>query len=527
MTTRQLWGPGVWVAVALAVLGRFAGMLWPLRPDEAGFLLVARAWDPQPDALFHPYFVDRPPSLVALVRVVDAVGGPYALRVVGALACGAAVLLVAAVVRELARGLAGRVAPAPLHLVTVGTALLTAAFLINPQVDAVGVKGELLGVPFILASCLAALRGLRRRSLAAAAAAGFLAMAAVGLKQSLVGGLVFGAVLLLVACATKHLPLRDTARLAAGALVGASIPVVLTIGWAVAAGVDLATLEYAVIGFRSDASAVILNQDNPANGSRTMILLLVFAGTGMVLVMAWCLARIRVALRRLPAPAVAALAMLVVDLAAIALSGSFWRPYLFTLVSPLMMMWACVRVAELGDLSEQDNLALRADGKWHPRREVLLVALCVGSGVISLAAWTGVFWGNGDPPAEYEVGRAIASVADDDETLVVYGGRADLQWASGLDSPYEHLWSLPMRTMDPELEQLRTLLAGPEAPEWFVTAVGLGAWDGIGERALSDVIASRYVDLGVRCEGIVVRRLADAPEVETPRVDCETPRGQR
>lgn len=527
MTTRQLWGAGVWVALALAVLGRFAGMLWPLRPDEAGFLLVARAWDPQPDALFHPYFVDRPPSLVALVRVVDAVGGPYALRAVGALACGAAVLLVAAVVRELARGLAARVAPAPLHLVTVGTALLTAAFLINPQVDAVGVKGELLGVPLILASCLVALRGLRRRSIAAAAAAGLLAMTAVGLKQSLVGGLVFGAVLLFVACVTRRLPLRDTARLAAAALVGATIPVVLTIAWAVAAGVDLATLEYAVIGFRSDASAVIVDQSNAANFTRSGVLLLVFAASGMALVALWCLARIRIALQRVPAATVAALVMLAVDLAAIALSGSFWRPYLFTLVAPLMLLWACVRVADLPDLRDGDTLALRAPDRWHPRREVLLVALCVGSSIVSLAVWTSNTWYNGDPPRQYEVGRAIGQVAGSDDTLVVYGGRADLQWASGLDSPYEHLWSLPMRTMDPELEQLRTLLAGPDAPEWFVTTVGLDAWDGVGERALSQVLARRYVDVGGGCEGIVVRRLADAPEVATPTPDCETPRGQR
>lgn len=57
MTARR----AVWLAAALAMLGRFCGLLWPMRPDEAGFLLVALAWDPQPDAPFHPYFVDRPP----------------------------------------------------------------------------------------------------------------------------------------------------------------------------------------------------------------------------------------------------------------------------------------------------------------------------------------------------------------------------------------------------------------------------------------------------------------------------------
>ena len=31
-------------------------------------------------------------------------------------------------------------------------------------------------------------------------------------------------------------------------------------------------------------------------------------------------------------------------------------------------------------------------------------------------------------------------------------------------SPYEHLWSLPMRTLDPDLTELQALLSGPNAP---------------------------------------------------------------
>ncbi len=50
----------------------------------------------------------------------------------------------------------------------------------------------------------------------------------------------------------------------------------------------------------------------------------------------------------------------------------------------------------------------------------------------------------------------------------MYGGRADIQYTSGLPSPYQHLWSLPMRTLDPDLTELRALLEGPDAPTWFV-----------------------------------------------------------
>src|SRR5690606_20961451 len=100
------------------------------------------------------------------------------------------------------------------------------------------------------------------------------------------------------------------------------------------------------------------------------------------------------------------------------------------------------------------------------------------------------------------------------------------QWASGLDSPYEHLWSLPMRTMDPELATLRALLEGPDAPEWLVEVVTPEAWDGLGERGIADVLADRYEDAGTWCGGIVVRRLVGAPEVEPLTPDCTTPRGR-
>ena len=68
---------------------------------------------------------------------------------------------------------------------------------------------------------------------------------------------------------------------------------------------------YAVMGFRADASEVIRAQTNHANVSRVRLLLLVFVTTGMALVMVWCLARSAVALRRLTAPFVAALVMLI------------------------------------------------------------------------------------------------------------------------------------------------------------------------------------------------------------------------
>ena len=58
----------VWLAAAAAFLARFPSLLWPLRPDEAGFLLVARAWHPEADSVYGHYWVDRPPPVIWLMR---------------------------------------------------------------------------------------------------------------------------------------------------------------------------------------------------------------------------------------------------------------------------------------------------------------------------------------------------------------------------------------------------------------------------------------------------------------------------
>ena len=83
------------VSAVSVVLLRLIGLARPLRADEAGFLLVARTWEPGPHSLYGSYWVDRPPALVALVGAADALAGPMTLRVVGAVGCGVAVLLAA------------------------------------------------------------------------------------------------------------------------------------------------------------------------------------------------------------------------------------------------------------------------------------------------------------------------------------------------------------------------------------------------------------------------------------------------
>ena len=64
--------------------------------DEGGYLAVAHQWHQAGGSLYGRYWVDRPPLLITLFQLADSLGGLTALRLLGALAAGAAVLGVAA-----------------------------------------------------------------------------------------------------------------------------------------------------------------------------------------------------------------------------------------------------------------------------------------------------------------------------------------------------------------------------------------------------------------------------------------------
>ena len=196
-----------------------------------------------------------------MVRAVDWLGPPELLRVVGALWFGVLVLVAARVGLEIG----GRRAAA-------STAVVVAALLVNPVIDVVAIKGEQLGMPFVLLSVLCTVTALRRESAWLALLAGLCGAIAPGFKQNLVSGLVFAAVVLVGARLAGRLSTRTTLRLGAVGLAGALVPVLLTIGWAELAGVRLHTLWYATFGFRTDASLVLADGGGP-RAARALLLL--------------------------------------------------------------------------------------------------------------------------------------------------------------------------------------------------------------------------------------------------------------
>jgi len=473
------------VAAALACAVRLLGLARPVRADEAGFELVARSWHPNGGSLYGAYFVDRPPSLIALYKVSDAIGGPLAIRVLGALACAGLVLLAAWLGRLVADERSAR-----------WTAVAAAALVSTPAIDLVATKGEVLALPVLLGAAGLAVVAVRDRAAWPAFAAGVLAGLALGLKQNLAGAAVFAAVLFVGSALAGRLVRRDLVRLGAVALTGFALPVLATIGWALAAGVRLHTLWYGVYGFRADASAVLGDGPAEAPTRRALVLLLILAVTGIAAVLAAYLARVPSHWRQDPALTAAVVAMIAFDVLALALGGSFWQDYALGLVPGTLLAVALLTV------------------RWRER----LVPLMVASAVVCLVGWSVWNLAGQQELDEHDTGVALEEVAEPGDTLAVFGGRADLQLESGMPSPYPYLWSLPMRALDPDLAEFRAMVNGPDSPTWLVEWWPFDTWTPEGE-ALERDVEKRYVEHGTGCGDRTIW-LLEGVDRPVPEPDC-------
>ncbi len=90
------------------------------------------------------------------------------------------------------------------------------------------------------------------------------------------------------------------------------------------------------------------------------------------------------------------------------------------------------------------------------------------------------------------IGEWLAeSKAPADTGFVVYGLPSVLETAD-MTSPYPHVWSAALRTLDPDQDRLRATLAGSEAPEWIVQVTGFDAWGIDDGSRLRDLVRQRY-----------------------------------
>jgi hypothetical protein len=135
---------------------------------------------------------------------------------------------------------------------------------------------------------------------------------------------------------------------------------------------------------------------------------------------------------------------------------------------------------------------------WWVRVPVaLVVTSTVVTGVVSLS--------RPSPAPGATVARALETSVRPGDTMLSAFGDADILHDTGMSSPYPYLWSLPSRTLDPDLVLFRSILAGPEAPTWIVVR-GTYTEGRLAAHGVLDQIQSRYTDVGEVCGRTVYLR---------------------
>lgn len=498
------------VVGAGVVLTRLVYAWQPLRSDEGGYLYVARRWNPGGgEFLYGDLFVDRSPLLLLVYRVAAWWEWDGAIRLLAIPFVLAGVVLSARAAYVLAGWVAARWA-----------AVVTAALLSSPALAADQADGELFAVPFVAAGIVVVLEARRGARGATArfgwaAAAGILAAAATLVKQSFADVLV-----LTVALVVLDRVLRRRGPDAAFVLgfgCGVALPYALVIVWAIGHGLDLARVWADVVSFRSDALQVIWSGSAQAPALRGAALPALALVSGVLpLAWAWSQWLRRRARTGHGTPEHAALAVILVfSVAAMVAGGSYWPHYLLQLVVPLGIA-AGVAAAEgivpgtsrIGGSSGGDGRSVRRWSGFAAGSAVL--CFLVTTAVYAFVPWVWFHERTGEWLA--------ASAAHGDTVFVAYGSPSVLETAD-LATPYPYLWSLPMRTLDPEQERLRRVVAGSEAPTWIVELNGFNSWGIDGQGRLRALVESRY-DVVARVCGQPVWLRADRQRDLAPAPEC-------
>lgn len=479
----------VMLVVLAAVLVRLPFLAVLPGPDEAGLLLVGGQWGPG-DSLYGDFWVDRPPLLIAWAELAARTGGVVTLRLVGLVAVVLTVVACAAAAGRLAGPRAAR------------WAAVTAAILaVSPWLGAERVNGELLAAPWIAAGIYAAVRAVQEPGPRWALATGAALAGAVLTKQNHADGAVFALVLLVLTVTAGGLRASEAVRLAAWALAGAVLLAVTAVLAAWARGTDPVQLFDALFAFRLRAADVMANEPPGATGGRPAELLGRAAlGGQLILVLGVLLAPLADRFRS-PAALAAAAATAFGCLSVLA-GGSWWNHYLVELAAPVAV--------GTGLIAARTRIVVPVVLGYSA------VAAVIGAIVVLPAVDT--------VDGRVGAGRMIAASAEVGDTVVSAWGRPDLVLASGLDSPYAHLWSLPVRTDDSALEEFSRVVSGDDAPTWLVMNGSLKGW-GITSGAADRIVDRRYRRLTGVC-GLDVLLRRDVQRV-TPTVPddvrCEPP----
>ena len=494
------------LVAGVAVLLRLAPLTDPLHSDESGYLLVAQRWSLGGPSLFGAYWVDRPPLLIAIFKLGALLPWTCGIRVV-ALPFAAATVAGAGWAGWHLRGVNGG----------RWGALLGAAMTSTPLASGQIADGELFALPFVLlgvGAILAATHATpsrpRGEALLLAALAGLSGALAITVKQNFFDALVFGGLLLALLARRGTLPVGRALALLGAAVAGGLVVAATGMAYAEIAGVGVGVLWREVFAFRAAAFATIVEGDwtDPLRHASALALNAVLCGA--VPLMA-CVLYVALHRYRRPSPVAWAIgATGLVEVLSMVAGGSYWNHYLLQL-TPVTVLAAAAWAPDFTAIRRFASLAV-ASGT------VCAVAMSLPH--VSTAAVSGTCGG-------VETGRWLKDRAAPGDTATVLFGHAEVQLASGLQSPYPHLWSLPARTLDPGFDQLTALLESPGAPTW------VAIWDPADDREFDPsgrvdaLVAERYRHAADVC-GHPIWRLAPAAAPEDrpwePRATSTKPR---
>jgi 4-amino-4-deoxy-L-arabinose transferase-like glycosyltransferase len=452
-----------------------------LGSDEGGFAVVARHWQDGGDFLYGPQWVDRPPGLIGLFALADHLG-PYGVRLMATLVAVGLVGALAWTAETVGGRLAARWA-----------AWAGFAFASSVMLQAERLNGELAAALFVTVSIGAFLRAARlavgrSRTWGWGALSGASAATAVLMKQNFVDAFVFAGVLATLALSTPRNRLLyrpSRVLLATAALVtGAAVPAAATVIWASGhGGVD--ALLYATVGFRADASAVMAQWSWHAPLHRLSTLAVLSCVSGLAILGGHlALSHRRRLLRLDPLPwAVAATAS--VELLGVLAGENFWSHYLIALI-PTVALAAGLSVSS------------RASGARWTRRLLVLAA-----GVTALVSPVLAVNASQGTSQAYATGWWIAAAAEPADTIVVPFTHANVIHAAGLEPGYPYAWSLPLRTLDPQLTLLTSTLDGPDAPTWVVRWDDPHTWGLDPGNRVDAALRAHYRAVGYVCGHVV------------------------
>jgi len=310
-------------------------------------------------------------------------------------------------------------------------------------------------------------------------------------KQSFVDVFVFAAAALVVHARQGKGDGRRTLALTGAVATGALLTCVPVLGVAALLGTGPLELWDAIVVFRGEAAAVIAASATEATAQRLVILIAALVATALPLVVLSVLP----ALFRPPtAPSTVpdgsglegseptaqpttdlrlpAAMLLAWELFSVIFGGSYWLHYLVALVPGVALL-----VGVAFQRHPSGGRGLRA-----------AIAVASISTIVTIAV--NVIHPEHVPEqASIDYLRAQAAPGD---TGVVAFGAPNILYSAGLTSPYQHLWSLPVRVRDPQLNDLAAVLAGPNRPDWLVvTGSSIATW-GVDEDVAQPLVERYY-----------------------------------